>query len=116
MQYIAYAQRGEFEKCAEASFDCVMCGICSSRCPAGITHPQVGHACPPSERQVPRSQERSTLRSAYRKSKHGDFQGAHREASWTSRLSELKELYNNREHREIRRMQNYVSHPKCLNP
>lgn len=33
MQYIAYAQRGEFKKCAEESFDCVMCGICSSRCP-----------------------------------------------------------------------------------
>ena len=29
------------EKCAELSFDCVMCGICSSRCPAGISHPQV---------------------------------------------------------------------------
>ena len=42
MQYIAYAQRGEYEKCAEESFDCVMCGVCSSRCPAGITHPQVG--------------------------------------------------------------------------
>ena len=42
MQYIAYAQRGEFEKCAEESFDCVACGVCSSRCPAGITHAQVG--------------------------------------------------------------------------
>jgi succinate dehydrogenase/fumarate reductase-like Fe-S protein len=41
MQYIAYAQRGEFKKCADESFDCVMCGICSSRCPAGISHPQV---------------------------------------------------------------------------
>ena len=41
MQYIAYAQRGDFKKCAELSFDCVMCGICSSRCPAGISHPQV---------------------------------------------------------------------------
>ena len=41
MQYIAYAQRGEYENCAEESFDCVMCGICSSRCPAGISHPQV---------------------------------------------------------------------------
>ena len=43
MQYIAYAQRGEYEKCAEESFDCVMCGVCSSRCPAGISHPQVVH-------------------------------------------------------------------------
>ncbi len=42
MQYIAYAQRGEYEKCAVESFDCVMCGVCSSRCPAGISHPQVG--------------------------------------------------------------------------
>lgn len=41
MQYIAYAQRGDYAKCAEESFDCVMCGICSSRCPAGISHPQV---------------------------------------------------------------------------
>ena len=23
------------------NFDCVMCGVCSSRCPAGISHPQV---------------------------------------------------------------------------
>ena len=42
MQYIAYAQRGDFAKCADESFDCVMCGCCSSRCPAGISHPQVG--------------------------------------------------------------------------
>ena len=42
MQYIAYAQRGELEKCAEASFDCVSCGCCSVRCPAGISHPMVG--------------------------------------------------------------------------
>ena len=42
MQYIAYAQRGEFEKCAEESFDCVACGCCSVRCPAGISHPMVG--------------------------------------------------------------------------
>ena len=41
MQYIAYAQRGEFDKCADLSFDCVLCGCCSSRSPAGISHPQV---------------------------------------------------------------------------
>lgn len=41
MQYIAYAQRGDFKACADESFDCVMCGNCSNRCPAGISHPQV---------------------------------------------------------------------------
>ena len=55
MQYIAYAQRGEFEKCAELSFDCVMCGVCSSRCPAGISHPAGGPAGPAHQRQVPRA-------------------------------------------------------------
>ena len=38
MQYIAYAQRAEFAKCAEESFDCVSCGMSSNRCPAGISH------------------------------------------------------------------------------
>jgi len=42
MQYIAYAQRNELEKCAHESFDCVACGICATRCPAGISHPMVG--------------------------------------------------------------------------
>lgn len=41
MQYIAYAQRGDYEKCSELSFNCVMCGVCSCRCPADISHPQV---------------------------------------------------------------------------
>ena len=41
MQYIAYAQRGDFASCADESFDCVMCGCCSSRCPAELSHPQV---------------------------------------------------------------------------
>ena len=42
MQYIAYAKRNALEKCAHESFDCVNCCICSSRCPANISHPLVG--------------------------------------------------------------------------
>jgi len=41
MQYIAYAQRAEYQKCAKESFACTACGICSARCPAGISHPMV---------------------------------------------------------------------------
>ena len=42
MQYIAYAKRNDLVACAHASFDCVACGICSSRCPADISHALVG--------------------------------------------------------------------------
>ncbi len=38
MQYIAYIQRGDFERAADISFDCLMCGLCVSRCPVNIVH------------------------------------------------------------------------------
>ncbi len=34
MDYVAAAMAGDIKKAAEASFDCVMCGLCSARCPA----------------------------------------------------------------------------------
>jgi len=36
MRYIAAAQRGDIRKLADMSFDCLMCGLCASRCPAEI--------------------------------------------------------------------------------
>ncbi len=38
MQYIAYCQRGDFASAADISFDCLMCGLCVSRCPSNIVH------------------------------------------------------------------------------
>lgn len=95
MQYIAYAQRGEYEKCAEESFDCVMCGVCSSRCPAGISHPQVAllarrlngkYIAPKAEHLNHRVEE----------IRNGDFK-ALIESLMQKPIEELKELYNNRE-------------------
>lgn len=95
MQYIAYAQRGEFEKCAEESFDCVMCGVCSSRCPAGISHPQVAllarrlngkYLAPESKHLTERVQE----------IKNGTFNELI-EKLMQKPVAELKELYNNRD-------------------
>ncbi len=40
LDFITALVKGDFEKAAELSFECVMCGLCSSRCPAEITHPQ----------------------------------------------------------------------------
>ncbi|MTI85019.1 MAG: 4Fe-4S dicluster domain-containing protein [Firmicutes bacterium] len=45
MDYIAAAQRGDIEKAAHMSFDCIMCGLCVSRCPAEIVHYNVGILC-----------------------------------------------------------------------
>lgn len=95
MQYIAYAQRGEYEKCAEESFDCVMCGICSSRCPAGISHPQVAvlarrltgkYLKPKFEQLITRVKE----------IEEGKFNRPMEELMQKS-IEELKELYRNRE-------------------
>jgi formate hydrogenlyase subunit 6/NADH:ubiquinone oxidoreductase subunit I len=36
MRYIAAAQRGDITKVADLSYDCLMCGLCASRCPAEI--------------------------------------------------------------------------------
>ena len=95
MQYIAYAQRGDFEKCAEESFDCVMCGVCSSRCPAGISHPQVAlltrrltgkYLAPKTEHLINRVAEIDA----------GDCKAA-LEAIMNTPLEEQKNLYNHRE-------------------
>lgn len=94
MQYIAYAQRGEYEKCAEASFDCVMCGVCSSRCPAGISHPQVGLLARrlTGKYLAPRSEH---LEKRVEEILNGDYK-ALIENLMQKPIEELKELYNNR--------------------
>lgn len=95
MQYIAAAQRGDFETCAELSFDCVMCGVCSSRCPAGISHPQVAmlarringkYLAPHCDHLENRVQE----------IKDGTFEEL-LEALMQKPIDEMKELYNTRE-------------------
>ena len=95
MQYIAYAQRGDFEKCAELSFDCVMCGVCSSRCPAGISHPQVALLA----RRITGKYLApgcGHLEERVREIENGDFTELI-EKLMNKPIDELKELYNNRE-------------------
>lgn len=95
MQYIAYAQRGEFEKCAEESFDCVMCGVCSSRCPAGISHPQVAEL---SRRLYGKyiAPETQHLLDRVKEIEDGKYVELI-ETLMNKPIEELKELYNNRE-------------------
>jgi len=39
--YMADALRGEIGNLADASFDCIMCGLCVARCPADLVPPNV---------------------------------------------------------------------------
>ena len=95
MQYIAYAQRGEFEKCAEESFDCVMCGCCSTRCPAGISHPYVGLLARrlTGKYIAPKSQH---LEKRVEEIAEGKFDEPMKEMA-SLPTEKLEELYNNRE-------------------
>ena len=95
MQYIAYAQRGDFKKCAEASFDCVGCGCCSVRCPAGISHPMVAllarrltgkYIAPESKHLTDRVEEIN----------HGEYDELI-EQIMQKPITEMQELYNTRE-------------------
>lgn len=95
MQYIAYAQRREYQKCAEESFDCVMCGICSSRCPAGISHPQVAELA---RRLYGKylAPECEHLDKRVAEINNGDFVKI-MEDIMGKPLDEMKELYNHRD-------------------
>ncbi len=95
MQYIAHAQRGEYEQCAEESFDCVMCGVCSSRCPAGISHPHVGVLARrlTGKYLAPKSEH---LENRVKEIENGDFDELVN-ALMGKKPEELRELYNTRE-------------------
>ncbi len=95
MQYIAYAQRGEFEKCAEESFDCVMCGVCSSRCPAEISHPQVAMLARRLNGKY-LAPHCDHLDARVKEIEEGKIEDLIR-SLMDKPLEEIKELYNNRE-------------------
>jgi heterodisulfide reductase subunit C len=42
MEYISAAIRGDIEKVANLSFDCVMCGLCTARCPGELGQYNIG--------------------------------------------------------------------------
>jgi len=95
MQYIAYAQRGDFEACAEESLGRVMCRGCPSRCPPGISQPQVGmlSRCINGKYLAP---DCGHLEDRVREIKDGTFKELI-EALMAKPIEEMKELYNTRE-------------------
>jgi formate hydrogenlyase subunit 6/NADH:ubiquinone oxidoreductase subunit I len=45
MHYVQAAIRGDIERVARLSFECIMCGLCASRCPAEIVQYNVAMLC-----------------------------------------------------------------------
>lgn len=42
LEFVTALVKGDFAKAAELAFECVMCGLCASRCPAELTQFQAG--------------------------------------------------------------------------
>ncbi len=45
MDFMAAAMRGDIAKAADMSFDCIMCGLCASRCPSELVQYQIAILC-----------------------------------------------------------------------
>lgn len=45
MEFMAAAMRGDIARAAEMSFDCLMCGLCASRCPAETVQYNIAILC-----------------------------------------------------------------------
>ena len=72
-----------------------MCGVCSSRCPAGISHPQVAMLARRLNGKylAPKSEH---LENRVKEIQNGDFNDLI-SALMGKPIEELKELYNNRD-------------------
>lgn len=45
MEYVNLALRGDIAGAADLSFDCIMCGLCASRCPGELVQYYIGILC-----------------------------------------------------------------------
>ena len=95
MDYIQSALRGDIQKTAELSFDCIQCGLCAMRCPAEITHYHVGQLA---RRLYGRYVEKQSaeLSKRVREIKQGKYNDELTKLKKLP-LNKLRSLYNNRD-------------------
>jgi succinate dehydrogenase/fumarate reductase-like Fe-S protein len=93
--YMAAAMRGDIAATANISFDCIMCGLCAARCPAGEAQYNVGILARRlyGRYQAPRSQH---LADRLAELKAGQWELPVAELK-TMSLEELKERYKSRD-------------------
>ncbi len=95
MEYIQAALRGDIERAAKLSFECIMCGLCVSRCPAEIMHYDVAILCRRlfAKYLVPKAND---LKERVKEIDEGKFDKELEEYTKKS-IDELKKLYDQRD-------------------
>lgn len=95
MEYMAAAMRGDIERVAKLSFECIMCGLCASRCPAEIVQYNIAILCRRlyAKYMVPKSKE---LEERIKEIEKGVFDKEFEEIK-SLPLEKLKERYNLRD-------------------
>jgi L-lactate utilization protein LutB len=99
MEYIQAALRGDIERAAKLSFECIMCGLCVSRCPAEIQHYNVAVLCRRlyGKYLVPKAED---LGKRVKEVEEGKFD-KELEKYENSSKEELIDLYNKREMEKV---------------
>lgn len=94
MKFIQYAKNGEINKCAEESFECVMCGACAKKCPADIPQKNIALLARRINGKyiIPRSAQ---LKNRVEEIKNGEYDELIKELKAMSD-EELTQLYNSR--------------------
>ncbi len=95
MDYIQAALRGDFEKVARLSFECIMCGLCVSRCPAEIVHYNVEVLCRRvyAKYRVPKAENLNKRVKEIEEKKFDEELNKYENIN----IDKLKELYEDRE-------------------
>jgi len=95
MEYVNAAIRGDIKKAAELSFECIMCGLCASRCPAEIVQYYIGILCRRlySKHIAPCAQD---LKQRVEEIEEGKYKEEYKKLKNTSE-SELRKMYEERD-------------------
>lgn len=95
MDYMAAAMRGDIAKVADLSFECIMCGLCASRCPAETVPYNVAILA---RRLYGKYMAKNAqhLAEVVSKIKAGEFDASLNQMA-DQNINEVKKLYNSRD-------------------
>jgi formate hydrogenlyase subunit 6/NADH:ubiquinone oxidoreductase subunit I len=95
MEYMNAAMRGDLEKVAKLSFECIMCGLCTARCPAELVQYNLAVLCRRlyAKYLVPKSEE---LENRVEEIHAGKYNNEYKKIE-SLNVDDLREKYNSRD-------------------